>query len=120
MQRGEIWWATLPAPQGSEPGYRRPVLVVQSDEFNRSAIRTVVVAAITSNLDLAAAPGNVRLTRRQSSLPRESVVNVSQILTLDRRYLTESPGRIPTSKLREVEEGLSLVLGMVRGYGYGT
>jgi len=116
MQRGEIWWASLPAPRGSEPGYRRPVLVAQSDAFNQSAIRTVVVAAVTSNLALAAAPGNVQLTRRQSSLPRDSVVNVSQVLTLDRRHLAERVGAIPRAKLVEVEAGLALVLGMTRQY----
>ena len=84
IERGEIWWAELPDPTGSEPGYRRPVVVVQADAFNRSRIGTVVVVAVTSNLDRAAAPGNVRLSRRDSRLPRESVANVSHVLTLDR------------------------------------
>jgi mRNA interferase MazF len=110
MKRGEIWWASLPGPRGSEPGYRRPVVVVQADSFNRSRIQTVIVAAVTSNLRLAAAPGNVRLTRRQSRLSRKSVVNVSQLLTLDRAFLTEKIGSLPARALNALEEGLRLVL----------
>jgi mRNA interferase MazF len=112
IQRGENWWADLQEPRGSEPGYRRPVLVIQSDAFNRSRIGTIVVAAISSNLDLAAAPGNVRLTRRESKLSRESVVNVSQLLTLDRRFLRERAGRLPADVVREIETGLRLVLSL--------
>ena len=112
IRRGEIWWASLGEPRGSEPGYRRPVLVVQADAFNRSRIHTVLVVAITSNLRLAEAPGNVRLTRRQSKLARASVVNVSQVLTLDRRVLTERAGRLPPKPLAEVERGLRLVLSL--------
>ena len=112
MQRGEIWWADLAQPRGSEPGYRRPVVLLQSDAFNRSRIGTVVVAAITSNMEMAAAPGNVRLSRRDSKLPRESAVNVSQLLTLDRRFLTERVGRLPAAVLGEVEAGLRLVLSL--------
>ena len=118
IQRGEIWWADLAEPGGSEPGFRRPVVVIQSDAFNRSRIGTVVVAAITSNLELAGAPGNVRLSRRESKLPRESVVNVSQLLTLDRRFLTERVGRLPASALAQVEAGLRVVLSLEsRGLG---
>jgi mRNA interferase MazF len=87
-------------------------LVVQSDAFNRSRINTVLVAAITSNLRLAQAPGNVLLTRRQSKLPRESVVNVSQVLTLDKRFLSERVGRLPVQLLTKVEQGLGLVLSL--------
>ena len=111
MKRGDIRWAEPPAPQGSEPGYRRPVLVIQSDDFNRSRIHTVLAVAITSNLKLAAAPGNVSLARRGSGLTKRSVVNVSQIVTLDRRLLTERAGRVADALLEEVEEGLRLVLG---------
>jgi mRNA interferase MazF len=110
--RGEIWWASMSEPKGSEPGFRRPVLVVQSDPFNKSAIRTVVVAALTSNVRLAEAPGNVRLTRRTSGLSRESVVNVSQLYTVDRDVLSERVGRVPAEALRKVEAGLRLVLGL--------
>ena len=112
IQRGDIWWADLQEPRGSEPGYRRPVVVIQSDAFNRSRIGTVVVAAISSNLDLVEAPGNVRLTRRESKLSRESVVNVSQLLTLDRRILRERVGRLPAEVVKEVETGLRLVLSL--------
>lgn len=112
MIRGEIWWASLRAPSGSEPAYRRPVLIVQADSFNRSKINTVIATAITSNLGLAQAPGNVRLTKRQSGLKRDSVVNVSQVVTLNKSSLTERVGRVPESKLRDVDEGLRLVLGL--------
>src|SRR5215831_18660107 len=110
IQRGEIWWADLPEPRRSEPGYRRPVLVVQADAFNRSRIQTVIVASITSNLDLAEAPGNVQLPARSAGLNRDSVVNVSQVLTLDRSFLTEHAGTLPARLLRAVEEGLRAVL----------
>lgn len=110
IQRGEIWWADLPEPRRSEPGYRRPVLVVQADWFNRSRIQTVLVAAITSNMELAAAPGNVILPARSSGLPRDSVVNVSQVLTLDRRFLSEHAGALPPRLQSSVDQGLRLVL----------
>ncbi len=112
MRRGEIWWAALPTPRGSEPGYRRPVLVVQSDPFNESRVSTVVVAAITSNASLAAAPGNVPLGRRTSGLPKASVVNVSQILTLDRAMLTEPVKTLPKAEMVAVDNGLRMVLGL--------
>jgi mRNA interferase MazF len=112
MRRGEIWWASLGEPQGSGPGYRRPVLIVQSNEFNESAIRTSICAAMTSNMRLAHAPGNVRVTRRASGLSRESVVNVSQLITLDKQRLTEKVGRLPAESLRDVEAGIRLVLAL--------
>lgn len=112
MRRGEIWWADLAEPVGSEPGYRRPVLIVQADEFNRSRIGTVVAVALTSNSRLGAAPGNVTLSRRESRLARESVANVSQIVTLDRTLLTERVHRVADHLLRRVDEGLRLVLGL--------
>ena len=87
-------------------------MIVQADSFNRSKINTVIAAAITSNLRLAQAPGNVRLTKRQSGLRRDSVVNVSQVVTLNKSFLTERVGRVSASKLREVDEGLMLVLGL--------
>ena len=110
IQRGEIWWADLPAPRRSEPGFHRPVLVVQADSFNRSRIQTVIVAAITSNLALADAPGNVLLPARSSGLPRDSVVNVSQALTLDREFLTRHAGTLPPRLQGAVDAGLRLVL----------
>jgi mRNA interferase MazF len=112
MKRGDIWWASLPAPTGSGPGFRRPVLVLQSDPFNQSRIATVVVAAITSNLALAEAPGNVRLGRSDSGLSKASVVNVSQIVTLDRSVLTQRIRAVPGTTMRHVDEGLRLVLGL--------
>lgn len=112
MKRGQVWWADLPEPEGSEPGFRRPVLVVQADEFNRSRIRTVIAATITSNTSLAGAPGNVTLSKGSVGLGCESVVNVSQLVTLDKRFLTERVGRIPVAKLRQVEDGLRLALAL--------
>ena len=112
IKRGEIWWASLPDPVGSEPGYRRPVLVIQSDEFNQSRINTVICAAITSNLALAEAPGNVRLTVRESGLPKPSVLNVSQIIAVDRRFLIAKVKSLDIAALRRIEEGLKLVLNL--------
>ena len=110
IARGEIWWAALPAPRGSEPGYRRPVVVVQADAFNRSRLQTVIAAVITSNLRLAEAPGNVRLTRRQSRLSKESVINVSQLITLDRSFLTRRVARLTPRDVAQLDAGLRIVL----------
>ena len=110
--RGEVWWASLPPPRGSEPGHERPVLIVQSNRFNESHIQTVVVAAITSNLRLADAPGNIRVKPSDSGLPKISVVNVSQLITVSRQFLTEKAGRLPSSVMNEVADGLRLVLGL--------
>lgn len=112
MKRGEVWWAEMPEPIGSELGYRRPVLVIQTDEFNRSKINTVIGVAITSNVFLSTAPGNVRLSKRACGLERESVVNISQIVTLDKRFLTNKVGRLSPKLLQEVDEGLRLVLSL--------
>ncbi|HEX7025615.1 MAG TPA: type II toxin-antitoxin system PemK/MazF family toxin [Gammaproteobacteria bacterium] len=112
MRRGEIWWASLQNPSGSGPGFRRPVLIIQSNPFNESRINTVTVAVITSNLSLADAPGNVRLSKSESGLPKASVVNVSQILTLDRNYLTERTGSLGARPLRLIDDGLRLALAL--------
>ena len=112
MRRGEIWWAGLPQPRGSEPGYRRPVVVLQSNDFNESRIRTVVVAAITSNLRLAQAVGNVLCSRKVTGLSKPSVINVSQIATVDKTRLDERAGELPPNVLSEVESGVRLVLGL--------
>jgi mRNA interferase MazF len=112
MKRGEIWWASLPEPAGSGPGFRRPVLVIQADAFNDSRIATVVVAVITSNLALAEAPGNVRLAKSDSGLPKASVVNVSQIITLDRSLLSARVKTLPGKVAQRVNAGLQLVLGL--------
>ena len=110
--RGEIWWANLPEPTGSNPGFRRPVLIVQSDAFNQSKIQTVVVAVITKNLELAKAPGNVTITARISRLPVDSVVNVSQVVTIDKCLLMEFVSTLPNKKIEKIEEGLRLVLSL--------
>ena len=110
IQRGEIWWASLPEPIGSEPGYRRPVLVVQSDEFNRSRIAIVIALSITSNVRLAQAPGNVFLPRKSTGLSKDSVVNVSQLVTVDKGLFTERIGVLPVRLLKQVEDGLRMVL----------
>lgn len=109
MHRGEVWWASLGEPEGSGPGYRRPVLIVQSDEFNRSRINTVIVAVLTSNTALAQAPGNVLLKARQAGLTKDSVVNVSQVITVDKRCLTEKVKKVEPSTMAEVDNGLRLV-----------
>ena len=112
MRRGEVWWAALGHPFGSAPGYRRPVLILQIDDFNESPIGTVVVAAFTSNTRLAAAPGNVLCSRRDARLSKRSVVNVSQVATIDKQALLERVGVLATAKFRRVEDGLRLVLGL--------
>ncbi len=110
MYRGEIWWANLPDPIGSEPGYRRPVLVIQDDTFTQSRINTIIVAIITSNIKLAAAPGNVLLPREASGLPKDSVINVSQIVTLDKTFLVQCVGSLPVYLQEQVDEGLRKIL----------
>ncbi len=110
IQRGEIWWASLPEPVGSEPGYRRPVLIVQSDDFNRSRIATVIAVVITSNTRLAQAPGNLFLSKKLTRLPKDSVANISQIVTIDKNFLTEKVSRLPPNHFEQIERGLRLVL----------
>ena len=111
--RGEIWWAELPAPIGSGPGKRRPVLVVSADSFNLSRIGTIVAVAISSNVDLGAAPGNVAVPASRSGLPKDSVVNVSQIVTLDKRQLGERVGTLDHDTLAQIDAGIRLVLDLV-------
>ncbi len=111
IERGDIWWASLPDPAGSAPGGRRPVIVLQADRFTASRINTVVVVIITSNLNLAKAPGNVLLPHKTSGLTRDSVANVSQIVTVDKSSLTEQVGALPQKLLSRVEAGVKLVLG---------
>ena len=112
MQRGEIWWAVLPRPKRSEPGYRRPLLIIQSDDFNRSRINTVIAAVITSNMHLAQAQGTVVLSKKSSGLPRKSVVNVSQLITLDKAFLKEKAGGLPLEIIQDVDTGIRLVLSL--------
>jgi mRNA interferase MazF len=110
IQRGEIRWADLGDPGGSGPGLRRPVVVVSADRFNRSRIATVLVATVTSNLRLAEAPGNVLIDPHDSGLPRPSVINVSQLVTLDKAVLTDPVATLRSPVLRRVEAGIRLVL----------
>ena len=110
IRRGEVWWAELPDAAGSGPGFRRPVVVVSSDAFNASRIQTAVVIVLTSNLRLAGAPGNVRVRGREAGLPKESVANVSPVLTVDKETLTERAGRLRPPTLEQLATGLRLVL----------
>lgn len=110
MKRGELWWASLEEPRGSEPGYKRPVVILSSDAFNQSKIQTVIVAIVTSNLRLANAPGNISITKKDSGLSKESVINVSQILTIDKSFLVEKIGRLSDKKISALDEGLKLSL----------
>ena len=110
MRRGEIWWGSLPEPTGSGPGFRQPLLIVSANSFNDSGISTVVAAVITSNLRLADAPGNVRLPVKGTGLANVSVANVSQIITVDKTFLTERIGKLNPRLLAEVDAGLRIVL----------
>lgn len=110
INRGEIWWANLPIPVGSEPGFRRPVLIIQDNAFNRSRINTIIAVVITSNLALASAPGNVYLSTQNSNLPKDSVINVSQIITIDKTFLTARIGAINNEIMIMVNDGLRRVL----------
>ena len=111
ISQGDVCWAELPAPSGSGPGFRRPVIVVQGDALNRSRVATVVCVPLTSNLRWEGAPGNVRLAARMTGLPRDSVANVSQVIALDRMLLEERVGRVSRAKLELVLSGLDVVLG---------
>jgi mRNA interferase MazF len=111
ISQGEIWWADLPEPTGSGPGFRRPVAVVQGDSLNHSRIATVVCVPLTSNLRWANAPGNVALSARLTGLPKDSVANVSQLVTLDKSLLTERVGKLPHAKVDLLLSGIDVVLG---------
>jgi mRNA interferase MazF len=110
VARGEVWWADLGEPTGSEPGFSRPVLLVQADAFNRSRIQTTVAVVLSSNVRLLDAPGNVLVPKAASGLPKDSVANVSQIVTLDRDFLTERAGKVPSRVMAAIDAGLKLVL----------
>jgi mRNA interferase MazF len=112
IERGDVWWADLGEPDGSEPGYRRPVLIVQSDAFNRSRLRTVIAVVLMTNMRLLEAPGNVLIRAKASGLPKDSVANVSQIITVDRDFLLERAGRLRGQPMKDLDSGLSLVLGL--------
>ena len=111
ISQGEVWWANLPDPTGSGPGFRRPVVIVQGDSFNRSRLATVVCVPLTSNTKWANAPGNVLLSSRLTGLAKESVANVSQIVSLDKTLLTDRLGKLPRTKLGLVLSGIDIVLG---------
>ncbi|HEB86348.1 MAG TPA: type II toxin-antitoxin system PemK/MazF family toxin [Gammaproteobacteria bacterium] len=110
MKRGEIWWASLEDPKGSEPGFRRPVVVISSNDFNSSKIKTVLVAVITSNIRLSDAPGNFELSKKGSGLSRFSVVNISQLITIDKLFLTDKVGKLTNKQVELLNDGLKLVL----------
>ena len=112
VERGDIWWADLGEPMGAEPGYRRPVVIVQSDAFNRSRIDTTLALILTSNLQLLDAPGNVLIRAKESGLPKDSVANVTQLATVDRVMLTERAGRVPPRLMARIDDGLRLVLSL--------
>jgi len=111
ITQGDIWWVDLPAPRGSEPGVRRPVVVVQGDAVNRSRINTVVCVVLTSNLKWENAPGNVRLAAATTGLWRDSVANVSQLVTLDRSTLTERSGKLSIAQVELILSGIDVILG---------
>lgn len=111
LAQGEIWWAELPAPTGSGPGFTRPVVIVQGDSLNRSRIASVVCVPLTSNLTWAEAPGNVLLSAKATGLPKDSVANPSQIVSLDRAILTSRVGKLAPRRLAEVLVGIDIVLG---------
>lgn len=111
-QRGEIWWADLGEPRGSQPGYRRPVLVVQDNHFNRSRLATVVVLSLTSNLRFHNIPGNLLLSKTDSGLAKDSVVTITQLTTIDKAWLDEFVAALPRAVMAQVDANLSLVLGL--------
>ncbi len=110
VSQGEVWWADLAEPVGSEPGFRRPLVILQGDPLNRSRIRTVICVMLTSNLRWGDAPGNTLLSAKLTGLPKDSVVNVSQLVTLDRDALIERVGKLPRAKLTLIFSGLDIVL----------
>ncbi len=112
VERGAVWWAELPEPRGSEPAYKRPVVIVQADAFNRSRLATVIAVILSSNTRLLDAPGNVLVPAATSGLPRDSVANVTQTVTLDRDFLVQQAGKLPPKLMREISDGLRLVLSL--------
>jgi mRNA interferase MazF len=111
IAQSEVWWADLADPVGSAPGYRRPVVVIQSDALNRSQLATVVCVVLTSNLRWSIAPGNVLLSAKHTRLDRDSVANVSQLVTIDKRQLTERIGKIPKRQMEAIFSGIDLIMG---------
>ncbi len=112
VEHGQIWWADLGEPEGSEPGFHRPLLIIQDDAFNRSRLHTVIGVVLTTHMRLLDAPGNVLLPAKATGLPKDSVANVSQVITVDRDFLLEPAGRVRGQLLRDVEHGLRSVFGL--------
>lgn len=112
IERGEIWWADLPEPKGSMPGYRHPVLILQSDKFNRASLDTIIGVVITTNLRLENMPGNILITPRQSGLAQDSIINITQIVTANKTDLMEFVGTLSERKMEQIDEGLRLVLSL--------
>ena len=110
IKRGEIWWVELPEPTASEPGYKRPLIVIQSNDFNSSNINTIIAVIITSNIRLAAAPGNILLPAIKSKLSKRSVVNVSQLITVDKSFFTEKVHTLSSKLMEQIDDGIRLVL----------
>ena len=111
VSQGEVWWADLPLPRGSEPGFRRPFVIIQGDTMNQSRIGTVVCVLLTTNLRWTTAPGNVLLSSRITGLPKDSVANVSQVITLDKTELSERVAKLPRAKVELILAGIDVVLG---------
>ncbi|MCW7462528.1 type II toxin-antitoxin system PemK/MazF family toxin [Leptospira limi] len=112
MNRGEIWWVDLGIPFGSEPGFKRPVFIIQNDSFNESNINSIIVVPLTTNMHLAKAPGNVMLTRKETNLSKDSVVNISQIVSLDRERFISRASELKSKSINKIEEGIKLVLSL--------
>ncbi len=110
IKRGDLWWAELPEPTGSSPGYKRPILIIQSNDFNKSKINTTIAVIVTSNLRLSTAPGNILLSTKKSKLPKKSVINVSQIITVDKAFLSDKIHSLSDKIMSQVDEGVKLVL----------
>ena len=112
IQRGEIWWAELSKPAGSVPGYKRPLVIIQSDDFNKSRIDTVIAVVLTTNIKLADSPGNVLLPKKITKLSKDSIANVSQVITIDRYFLSDRVGSLPASTMKRIDDGLRLILSL--------
>jgi len=110
MERGEIYWVNFGVPTGSEPGYRRPAVILQSNTFNQTRIRTTICAILTSNLELLEAPGNILIEKTVSNLPKDSVLNISQIYTVDRKSIEERIGRLPERYIPRIDSSIRLIM----------
>ena len=110
MERGEIYWVNFGVPIGSEPGYKRPAVILQSNTFNQTRIRTVICVVLTSNLDLLEAPGNILIERVVSGLPKDSVLNISQIYTVDKQSVEQKIGRLPESYIHRIDASIRLIM----------